>query len=82
MLVPFAFAVDDHQTRNAEYLADAGAAVILSQSSIDSQILATALQPLLSDRSKLLSMSIAARQKALPDAAEMVVDACREWVVP
>ena len=82
VLVPFAFAVDDHQTRNAEYLADAGAAVILSQSSIDSQILAAALQPLLSDRSKLLSMSIAARQKALPDAAEMVVDACREWVAP
>ena len=29
VLVPFAYAVDDHQTRNAEYLADAGAAVIL-----------------------------------------------------
>jgi UDP-N-acetylglucosamine--N-acetylmuramyl-(pentapeptide) pyrophosphoryl-undecaprenol N-acetylglucosamine transferase len=42
VLVPFAFAVDDHQTRNAEYLADAGAAVILSQSSIDSQVLASA----------------------------------------
>ena len=34
VLVPFAYAVDDHQTRNAEYLADAGAAIILSQSSI------------------------------------------------
>ena len=82
VLVPFAYAVDDHQTRNAQYLADAGAAVILSQSSLDPLILATALQPLLSDRSVLLSMAIAARQKALPDAAEKVVDACREWVAP
>ena len=80
VLVPFAFAVDDHQTRNAEYLADAGAAIILSQSTLDPQILATALWPLLSDRSVLLSMAIAARQMALPDAAEKVVEACREWL--
>ena len=82
VLVPFAYAVDDHQTRNAEYLAEAGAAVILAQSSLDPQILATALNPLLSDREKLLSMAIAARHKALPDAAEKVVEACREWVSP
>ena len=81
VLVPFAFAVDDHQTRNAEYLADAGAGIILSQSSLDPQILATTLKPLLSDRAVLLSMSISARQKAIPDAAEKVVEACSEWVV-
>ena len=82
VLVPFAFAVDDHQTRNAEYLADANAAIILSQSSLDAQKLATALQPLLSDRDVLLSMSTAARQMALPDAAEKVVEACNEWLIP
>jgi UDP-N-acetylglucosamine--N-acetylmuramyl-(pentapeptide) pyrophosphoryl-undecaprenol N-acetylglucosamine transferase len=82
VLVPFAFAVDDHQTRNAEYLADAGAAVMLAQSTLDPQILATALKPLLADRAVLLSMAVAARRMALPDAAEKVVDACREWVTP
>jgi len=82
VLVPFAFAVDDHQTRNAEYLADAGAAVILAQSTLEPQILATALKPLLADRAVLLSMAVAARRMALPDAAEKVVDACREWVTP
>ncbi len=81
VLVPFAYAVDDHQTRNAEYLADAGAAVILAQSTLDGQILATTLKPLLSDRAVLLKMAIAARRMALPDAAEKVVDACREWLV-
>jgi len=80
VLVPFAFAVDDHQTRNAEYLADEGAAVILPQSSLDPQVMATTLKPLLSDRAVLLSMSISARKKAIPNAAEKVVEACHEWV--
>ncbi len=80
VLVPFAYAVDDHQTRNAEYLADAGAAVILAQSTLAPQILADALKPLLSDRDVLLTMATAARSKALPDAAEKVVEACQEWV--
>lgn len=82
VLVPFAFAVDDHQTRNAEYLADAGAAIILPQSTLDAQVLAKTLKPLLTDRAALLSMAIAARGKAIPDAAENVVAACREWVAP
>jgi len=80
VLVPFALAVDDHQTRNAEYLADAGAAVILPQSSLDAARLADALTPLMSDRQKLLVMACAARSMALPDAAEKVVAACSEWV--
>ena len=80
VLVPYAYAVDDHQTRNAEYLSFATAAIILSQSSFEPRVLATALEPLLADRAVLLSMAIAARQLALPDAAEKVVEACREWV--
>jgi UDP-N-acetylglucosamine--N-acetylmuramyl-(pentapeptide) pyrophosphoryl-undecaprenol N-acetylglucosamine transferase len=80
VLVPFAHAVDDHQTRNAEYLSFANAAVILPQSTLDAQILADALKPLLSDRQLLLSMATSARQQALPDAAEKVVAACSEWV--
>jgi UDP-N-acetylglucosamine--N-acetylmuramyl-(pentapeptide) pyrophosphoryl-undecaprenol N-acetylglucosamine transferase len=80
LLVPFAYAVDDHQTRNAEYLTDAGAAVMLPQLTLDAQQLASAIEPLLSDRTRLQSMAIAARAQALPDAAEKVVEACGEWV--
>jgi UDP-N-acetylglucosamine--N-acetylmuramyl-(pentapeptide) pyrophosphoryl-undecaprenol N-acetylglucosamine transferase len=82
VLVPFAHAVDDHQTRNAEYLAFNKAAVILPQGSFDPQVLASTLEPLLSNREKLLSMAIAARHLALPNAAEKVVEACSEWVGP
>jgi UDP-N-acetylglucosamine--N-acetylmuramyl-(pentapeptide) pyrophosphoryl-undecaprenol N-acetylglucosamine transferase len=80
VLVPFAHAVDDHQTRNAEYLSTANAAIILPQASLDPKTLAGILEPLLSDRSVLLNMADAARQLALPDAAEKVFEACREWV--
>jgi len=80
VLVPFAQAVDDHQTRNAEYLSSAGAAIILPQASLDATVLAAALTPLISDRNVLLSMAVSARNLALPDAAEKVVDACIEWL--
>jgi UDP-N-acetylglucosamine--N-acetylmuramyl-(pentapeptide) pyrophosphoryl-undecaprenol N-acetylglucosamine transferase len=80
ILVPFAHAVDDHQTRNAEYLSFSNAAIILPQASLDPNVLAAALKTLLSDREILFSMAIAARQLSLPDAAEKVAAACSEWV--
>ncbi|WP_372017722.1 undecaprenyldiphospho-muramoylpentapeptide beta-N-acetylglucosaminyltransferase [Pseudoxanthomonas sp. 10H] len=74
VLVPFAAAVDDHQTRNAEYLVDAGAAVLLKQ---DAQLAAN-LQPLLralaADPARRLAMAGAARGLARPDAAERIAD--------
>jgi UDP-N-acetylglucosamine--N-acetylmuramyl-(pentapeptide) pyrophosphoryl-undecaprenol N-acetylglucosamine transferase len=80
VFVPFAHAVDDHQTRNAEYLAEAGAAVILPQASLKAESLAKTLESLLGDRSRLLAMAQSARQMAIPNAAENVVSACEEWV--
>jgi UDP-N-acetylglucosamine--N-acetylmuramyl-(pentapeptide) pyrophosphoryl-undecaprenol N-acetylglucosamine transferase len=80
ILVPFAHAVDDHQTRNAEYLSFAKAAIILPQASLDPLVLSAALKSLLCDREILLSMALAARQLAIPDAAKKVVAACSEWV--
>jgi UDP-N-acetylglucosamine--N-acetylmuramyl-(pentapeptide) pyrophosphoryl-undecaprenol N-acetylglucosamine transferase len=80
ILVPFAHAVDDHQTRNAEYLAAGGAALILPQAALDPAALAAVLGSLLSSREKLLEMAVSARQLALPDAAEKVAAACTEWV--
>ena len=79
VLVPFALAVDDHQTRNAEYLADSGAAVILPQATLNANTLSTTLEPLLSSREVLLSMARSARQLAFPDAADKVARACSEW---
>ncbi|MGA9852167.1 MAG: undecaprenyldiphospho-muramoylpentapeptide beta-N-acetylglucosaminyltransferase [Gammaproteobacteria bacterium] len=76
VLVPFAEAVDDHQTRNAEFLLWAGAAELMNQSQLSPLTLAALLKRLLLDRSTLLEMAKRARVLAKPDAAVKVADAC------
>ncbi len=78
LLVPYPFAVDDHQTRNAEYFANAGAAQLLPEREISADGLAPVLAALLGNRPRLLAMAEAARELARPDAAERVADACLE----
>lgn len=78
VLVPFPHAVDDHQTRNAEVLVAAGAAIVMQENELDVQILAQRLQSLLRNRGTLLAMAEAARTLAKPDAAEMIARACVE----
>ena len=78
ILVPYPYAVDDHQTGNARYLADAGAARLVSQSDLSAAGLATQLRELLGDRATLLDMAEAARARAHPDAAERIAAACWE----
>ncbi len=74
VLVPFPHAVDDHQTANARFLADAGAAVLLPQASLTPQRLAELLRSL--DRAKLLEMAAKARALGKPEAARIVADRC------
>lgn len=77
VLVPFPAAVDDHQTRNGEYLVRAGAAVLLQESALDAARLAAALGELLTDsRARLALMARAARALAVTDAAERLADLC------
>ena len=78
LLVPFPYAVDDHQTRNAEVLAAVGAAEIMQENALDNQQLAQRLAALLGDRTALLAMAEAARTLAKPDAAQVIARACTE----
>lgn len=75
LLVPFPFAVDDHQTANARYLADAGAAVLIQERDLTPQHLADTLQALLADRATLVRMGEAARRKAWTRATDDIVAA-------
>ncbi|MGA9342706.1 MAG: glycosyltransferase, partial [Rhodanobacteraceae bacterium] len=77
ILIPFAAAVDDHQTRNAEVLAAAGAARLLPQAAANPAALAGLLGEL-GDRARLLDMAQAAQSLARPDAAARIADACIE----
>jgi UDP-N-acetylglucosamine--N-acetylmuramyl-(pentapeptide) pyrophosphoryl-undecaprenol N-acetylglucosamine transferase len=74
VLVPFPHAVDDHQTHNARFLADAGAAVLVQQYELSPRRLADLL--LAFTRERLLDMAARARALAKPDAAAMVAAAC------
>ena len=74
MLVPFPAAVDDHQTKNAQYLVEADAAVLLKQDEQLAANLQQALAALVVDPQRRLSMANAARTLARPDAAERIAD--------
>ncbi len=76
ILVPFPFAVDDHQTYNAQFLSAQGAAIVLPQATLTALSLAHYLQDL--DREKLLSMAVAAGALAKPEAAKSVARVCEE----
>jgi UDP-N-acetylglucosamine--N-acetylmuramyl-(pentapeptide) pyrophosphoryl-undecaprenol N-acetylglucosamine transferase len=73
VLVPFPQAVDDHQTKNAQYLVARHAARLLPQADGLDQRLAATLESL-NDREALLQMAQAARSLAKPDAADRVAD--------
>ncbi len=76
ILVPFPHAVDDHQTANARFLADQGAAILVPQSEMTAQKLAALIAML--DRAKLLDMAKKARALGKPDAARVVARRCME----
>ena len=76
ILVPFPFAVDDHQTANAHYLERDGAALICQQAALTAERLAALLKELLADADRLLRMAETARRLAKVDAAEQVALAC------
>ena len=78
VLVPYPFAVDDHQTANAKYLSDAGAAVLMPQAELTKESLAEILADLGNNRDKLIEMSITARNLAKPQATDEVAAICAE----
>ena len=80
ILVPFPFAVDDHQTHNAAVLADAGAAELIQQKDLTASVLARRLRALGADRGQLLDMARKARAQARPHAAERVLELCAPWL--
>ena len=74
VLVPFPFAVDDHQTGNAEFLSTAGAAWLIQQKDLSVENLAALMSGL--DRATLAIMSEKALALAKPDATRQVADIC------
>lgn len=76
VLVPFPLAVDDHQTGNARFLSEAGAAILLPQRELTPEKLAALLREL--TREKLAAMAEKARALAKPEATRAVAEVCME----
>ena len=76
VLVPFPGAVDDHQTRNAEFLVHAGAAVLIPQAELTAERLAAEISRCQSDRALVLQRATRARAVAKPDATDTVASLC------
>jgi UDP-N-acetylglucosamine--N-acetylmuramyl-(pentapeptide) pyrophosphoryl-undecaprenol N-acetylglucosamine transferase len=80
ILVPFPFAADDHQAKNAESFERAGAAVCLRESGLDAERLANEARALLDDPDRRRAMASAMRERGRPDAAATIVDDLTGWI--
>lgn len=74
VLVPFPAAVDDHQTRNGEFLVRGGGAVVVQERDLSAERLSSMLLELAANRDRLLQMAQASRSLARPGAVKGIAD--------
>lgn len=78
ILIPYPHAVDNHQTRNAQWLSESGAALLWQQADLDSYSLSDVLRKFSDNWSELAAMSERARKLARLDASDLVAGKCIE----
>lgn len=74
VLVPYPYASANHQERNAAWMAEGGAAVVVNDAELTAERLREEVGSLIADRRRLTEMSTAARALARPDAADRVAE--------
>jgi UDP-N-acetylglucosamine--N-acetylmuramyl-(pentapeptide) pyrophosphoryl-undecaprenol N-acetylglucosamine transferase len=77
-LIPFPYAIDDHQTVNGQWLVDSGAAEMLSESNLTAEKLADYIKQIANNRDQCVAMSQCAKKIAKLGAAERVAEVCLE----
>ncbi|MEM7434591.1 MAG: undecaprenyldiphospho-muramoylpentapeptide beta-N-acetylglucosaminyltransferase [Myxococcota bacterium] len=80
ILVPFPFAADDHQAKNAAALAERGAALFVRESDLEPESLGAMVAELLDSPERRQTMAEAARAHGRPDAAASIVDDMIGWL--
>ncbi|MEY2547061.1 MAG: UDP-N-acetylglucosamine--N-acetylmuramyl-(pentapeptide) pyrophosphoryl-undecaprenol [Verrucomicrobiota bacterium] len=80
ILIPYPYAAEDHQTRNAEIFARAQAAIVIKESEISGDSLAHRIRELMAEPQKIRAMAEAATRLAPMNAAERVVDTMEKYV--
>ena len=79
ILIPFPYAADDHQTRNAEIYARAQAAVLVKESEITGELLARKIRELIESPERIRNMSVNSLQLAPKNAAGLVVTTLEKY---
>ena len=74
VLVPYPYATGDHQTANADWMVEAGAAVVVSDADLDADRLLSEVGSILGDPDRLAGMSRASKSLARPNAAAEVAE--------
>ncbi|MEZ4398797.1 MAG: undecaprenyldiphospho-muramoylpentapeptide beta-N-acetylglucosaminyltransferase [Kofleriaceae bacterium] len=77
IFIPYPFAADNHQERNAAEMAAAGAALSYRQADLTADQLAAAIEPLLDDDARRAAMGATMRSLARPHAAGVIVEWCQ-----
>ncbi|RWX48552.1 Glycosyltransferase family 28 C-terminal domain-containing protein, partial [Candidatus Electrothrix marina] len=80
VLIPYPYAADDHQAKNAEYYVAGGGAVMYRESELDAELLGKILSQLLGDIDKLKQMALAMKNMGQPDATRRILDSCMDLV--
>ena len=80
ILVPYPFAVDDHQTANARFLGNAGAAIVIQEKDLTKEYLCRLLCNFSESRQKLETMGKCARTVDKPDATRVIATLCLEVI--
>ncbi|XCN74175.1 MAG: undecaprenyldiphospho-muramoylpentapeptide beta-N-acetylglucosaminyltransferase [Candidatus Electrothrix aestuarii] len=80
VLIPYPYAADDHQAKNAEYYVAGGGAVMYRESELNAEILGKILSQLLGDIDKLKKMALAMRDMGQPEATQRILDSCMELI--
>ena len=80
ILIPFPFAADDHQAKNARALEEQGASICVRESELEVETLGELVGGLLDDPARRQAMASAARDHGRPDAAAAIVDDIMGWL--
>lgn len=80
ILVPFPFAADDHQTRNAQSMVEENAALMIANADLSGERLASTIRSLLSDPARIEQLERNARRIAILDAESRIVDLAEQAV--
>ena len=78
ILIPFPYAVDDHQTANAKYLSSNGAAILMQEAQLTVDKIKDIISRLCHSSAECMEMAVKARSLSQPKATDIVVEHCME----